>query len=564
MQRALDLVQQMHTETFPQCLASINAVVAQTGLKRPTTLATLKEFVELLDAVDRTLSNYSPQLYQQNLESILHDLSPGRNGGLAAAWALCTSGTYRRARAAILSARNGEAPSRVLFSEVRAAVGELKRWATASEGKSLPMRVDDSAKHVAALERLSRDADSLAKILPETRTDQFSISRPSALGAYKKEPIIWDIRRNPASRMQTVLRTPGRKSCKFFSENCYFCQFASGSVVAGIARVESWGLQGETESESSLSLISNIYTRLPGGNMRLRKFCKCGIVGFSVAIALALVACSDSSTKAAASGQAGVEEAVQTAVDAYVYGYSLITTEVTRVQMSNFPKAEGLHAPMGQFANALRYPPGDYRGVSAPNADTLYSLAWLDLAEPQVFSHPNMGKRFYLFEMTDLWMTDFDTPGSRTEGEAAAKYLITGPGWNGTVPTGMKQIKAATRYIVILGRTYANGTDQDYKAVNALQAQYAIIPLGAYGKPYQYEAPPVNANPGFSMTDSPQKVINAMDTSTYFNLLAKLMGGAAPPAPEDATYAGSHGQDRHCSRSAVRHVQAGSGRADRA
>jgi hypothetical protein len=228
------------------------------------------------------------------------------------------------------------------------------------------------------------------------------------------------------------------------------------------------------------------------------------------------------------------EEALSTATDAYVYGYSLITTEVTRVQMSNFPKAEGLHAPMGQFANALRYPPADYRGVSAPNADTLYSLAWLDLAEPQVFSHPNMGKRFYLFEMTDLWMTDFNTPGSRTAGEAAAKYLITGPGWTGTVPAGMKEIKAATRYIVILGRTYANGTDQDYKAVNALQAQYSIVPLSAYGKPYKYEAPPVNPNPGFSMTDSPQNVINAMDTSTYFNLLAKLMGGAAPPAAEDA------------------------------
>ena len=31
----------------------------------------------------------------------------------------------------------------------------------------------------------------------------------------------------------------------------------------------------------------------------------------------------------------------------------------------------------------------------------------------------------------------------------------------------MKQIKSATRYMVILGRTYANGTEQDYKAVNA-------------------------------------------------------------------------------------------------
>jgi hypothetical protein len=121
------------------------------------------------------------------------------------------------------------------------------------------------------------------------------------------------------------------------------------------------------------------------------------------------------------------DEAKSIAVDAYVYGYSLITTEVTRVQMSNVPKVEGLHAPMGQFINVPRYPPAEFRGVSAPNADTLYSLVWLDLTEPQVFSHPDMGKRFYLFEMTDLWMIDFHTPGTRTTGYDAADYLITGP-----------------------------------------------------------------------------------------------------------------------------------------
>ena len=189
-------------------------------------------------------------------------------------------------------------------------------------------------------------------------------------------------------------------------------------------------------------------------------------------------------------------EAEQIALDAYVYGYSLITTEVTRVQMSNVDKIEGMHAPTGQFANIKRYPPADFRGVSAPNADTLYSVAWLDLAEPQVFSHPDMGKRFYLFEMTDLWMTDFDSPGTRTAGGQAANYLITGPGWTGDVPPGMKQIKCATRYMVILGRTYADGTDQDYAAVNALQAQYKIVPLSAYGKSYNYQTPPVESEPG--------------------------------------------------------------------
>jgi len=227
-------------------------------------------------------------------------------------------------------------------------------------------------------------------------------------------------------------------------------------------------------------------------------------------------------------------EAEQIALDAYIYGYSLITTEVTRVQMCNVDKIVGMHAPTGQFANIKRYPPADFRGVSAPNADTLYSLAWLDLTEPQVFSHPDMSKRFYLFEMTDLWMTDFDSPGTRTAGGKAANYLITGPGWAGSVPAGMKQIKCATRYMVILGRTYADGTDQDYAAVNALQAQYKVVPFSAYGKSYTYKMPPVDPNPGFSMTDKPQSVILDMDTSAYFNMMARLMGGAAPPAPKDA------------------------------
>ena len=168
-------------------------------------------------------------------------------------------------------------------------------------------------------------------------------------------------------------------------------------------------------------------------------------------------------------------EAQQIAEDAYIYGYSLITTEVTRVQMSNVPKVEGFAGPMGQFVNVPRYPPADYRGVSAPNADTLYSVTWLDLAEPQVFSHPDMGNRYYLFEVSDLWMSDSESsPSQRTAGGKAANYLFTRQGWSGAVPAGMKHFPVATRYMVILGRTYADGTEQDYKIVNELQAQYKI------------------------------------------------------------------------------------------
>jgi hypothetical protein len=251
------------------------------------------------------------------------------------------------------------------------------------------------------------------------------------------------------------------------------------------------------------------------------------------AVVAAVLACGTLAL-AASADEAQVQEAVDIATDAYVYGYSLVTTDVTRVQMSNVAEMGAVTGPVNQFVNVKRYPPADYRGVSAPNADTLYSLAWLDLAEPQVFSHPDMGKRFHLFPMVDLWMTIFASPGTRTGDGKAADYLITGPGWKGEVPKGMKHIASATRFMVILGRTYADGTEKDYEAVNALQAQYRITPLASWGKPFTPTAPPVDPNPGFSMTDKPQQAILALGTKGYFDLMTKLMCKDAPAYAADA------------------------------
>ena len=238
--------------------------------------------------------------------------------------------------------------------------------------------------------------------------------------------------------------------------------------------------------------------------------------------------------KASVEADAKVKEAVEIATDAYVYGYSLVTTDVTRVQMTNIDKVEALRGPINQFINVPRYPPADYRGVSAPNADTLYSAAWIDLSEPQVFSHPDMGKRYFLFPMYDLWMSIIQSPGARTTGGKTGNFLLTGPGWKGEVPKGMTHYEFGSRYMLILGRTYATGTEADYKAVNALQAQYKITPLSAWGKPFTYKAPPVNPNPGISMTDKPQAVILAMGTEGYFNWMTNRMCKEAPAYQADA------------------------------
>src|SRR5215471_10847880 len=182
-------------------------------------------------------------------------------------------------------------------------------------------------------------------------------------------------------------------------------------------------------------------------------------------------------------------EARDNAVEAYIYAYPLVTMEITRRVSTNVEKPEGSHAPMGQFARLRNYPAVDDHTVTAPNADTLYTVAWLDVSkEPWVVSIPDMKDRFFLFPMLDGWTNVFQDPGKRTTGTKAQKYAITGPGWTGTLPNGVTEYKSPTAMVWVLGRIYCTGTPEDYKAVHALQDQVTAVPLSAYGKKYTPEA----------------------------------------------------------------------------
>ena len=131
-------------------------------------------------------------------------------------------------------------------------------------------------------------------------------------------------------------------------------------------------------------------------------------------------------------------EAREAAIDAYIYAYPLVTMEYTRRVMTNVDKPAGSKAPMGQFARLRSYPAVDDHSVTAPNADTLYTLTWLDVSkEPWVLSIPDMKDRYFLFPILDGWTNVFQVPGKRTTGTRAQKYAITGPGWSGTLPAGV-------------------------------------------------------------------------------------------------------------------------------
>ena len=226
------------------------------------------------------------------------------------------------------------------------------------------------------------------------------------------------------------------------------------------------------------------------------------------------------------------DQAAAIGTEAYIYGYPLVTMELTRRVSTNVAGPEGSKAPMGQFAKLRTYPPVDNHTVTAPNADTLYTLAWLDLAkEPWVLSIPDMKGRYYLLPMLSGWTDVFQVPGKRTTGTKAQTYAITGPGWTGTLPAGVTEYKSPTNMVWILGRIYCTGTPADYKAVHTLQDQFKVVPLSAYGKPYA--SPPGKVDPNIDMKTAVREQVDRMDAGAYFKLLAALMKDN-PPAAADA------------------------------
>jgi hypothetical protein len=220
-------------------------------------------------------------------------------------------------------------------------------------------------------------------------------------------------------------------------------------------------------------------------------------------------------------------EATAIAVDAYIYGYPLITMEMTRRVMTNVKKPKNNKAPMGQIFHFKKYPTPRDTKITTPNADLLCSSAFLDLTnEPYVFSIPDVQNRYYIISILDAWSNVFQVLEKRAPGNLAQQYALVGPTWHGKIPPGIKIIKSPTNIVWILGRIYCNGQTEDYAEVSKLQAQLSLIPLSFYGK--DYNPPKGIEDSSIDMKTPVREQVNQMDVVTYFNLLAKLMSVNPP------------------------------------
>jgi hypothetical protein len=225
------------------------------------------------------------------------------------------------------------------------------------------------------------------------------------------------------------------------------------------------------------------------------------------------------------------QEAAALGVEAVVYGLPLVIGDVTKRVTTNVAGPQpGGRAPVNQFGNMYKYPTAADKDVVRLNVDTLYSLGWLDLSkEPIVLSVPDTKGRYYLMPVIDAWTNVFASPGKRTTGTKAGNFAIVGPNWTGTLPKGVKELKSPTNTVLIAGRTQANGP-ADYKVVNALQKQYKLTPLSAFGKPY---TPPKGVvDPNIDMKTPPVDQVSRMSAATFFQNLATLLKATPPPAAD--------------------------------
>jgi hypothetical protein len=261
--------------------------------------------------------------------------------------------------------------------------------------------------------------------------------------------------------------------------------------------------------------------------MNKRRFINAALAG-----AAAVIIFTGSGTQPANAAPLPAAEATALGTEAYIYGYPLITMEYTRRIITNVDKVEGTHGPMGQLIRLREYPTAAFKDVTAPNADTLYTTCFLDVGkEPYVLSLPDAHDRYYLFPMLDGWTDVFQVPGKRTTGTGPQKYAITGPGWKGNLPKGVKEYKSPTAIVWVLGRIYCTGTPEDYAVVHKMQDEISVVPLSAYGKPYT--PPPGEVDPSIDMKTPVREQVNALSSEAYFSLLAKLLKDN-PPAKADA------------------------------
>ena len=254
----------------------------------------------------------------------------------------------------------------------------------------------------------------------------------------------------------------------------------------------------------------------------LRRGLACGIAACGVALA--------ANAGVAVASQAEYDQGYELGTEAYKYGLPLVTANKTyKAQTSvNVSNGKGF-GPANQFNPVRELTDPDDREIVAPNYDTLYSIAWLNLKkQPMVIHVPKVKDRYFVIPMLDPYSEDFKNLGT-VEGTKPGDYAVVGPhSGNVKLPKGVKKVQSKYDRVFIIERTYVDNTDpSDVEEVHKIQDKITATPLNKYGKKNWEPKPPANPDTTVDPTTIPGGL-------QYFNRLGKELEKFPPPADDQA------------------------------
>src|ERR1700744_5872805 len=200
---------------------------------------------------------------------------------------------------------------------------------------------------------------------------------------------------------------------------------------------------------------------------------KCLSLGL-IAIAVSMSGCNMS--KPSDSGLTAAE-ARAIAKDAFIYGFPMAANYQTMYKQAVDKKSPDYRGDFNIITNSKSVATPQDKFVVTPNSDTPYSYLWMDLrAEPVVITVPKIeANRYYTTQLVDLYTYNFAYLGTRAYGNDGGRFMIAGPGWNGSTPAGVKAvIHTETQFAYALLRTQLFNV-ADLPKVNKIQSGYNAV-----------------------------------------------------------------------------------------
>ena len=156
---------------------------------------------------------------------------------------------------------------------------------------------------------------------------------------------------------------------------------------------------------------------------------------------------------------------------AFLFAFPLYEMTRTRQRML---KAPGAKSNMLLHRASLSRPSD--RSITMPNHDTLYSTAWLDLADGAIeFSIPPMRSRYHSAALMNAFS---DTVAIlRNESEATRTFMIVGPHWDGEAVPGQVIVRSPTRDAWLVVRTFVGGAT-DLVEAQRVQQSFGLVSTG--------------------------------------------------------------------------------------